>query len=134
MRANLTRSRVISKINYWRFPSYLLSTLLLYFLFIFYFPRCTIPDFPSVSSLPFLTCHQTATDIDNCNSDSRIIVRDMNAITKLIFVSLGIQWNSILFENKRRIVSWQNHIAINLPRYAYPLLWTYCLLWLFVWK
>ena len=31
-----------------------------YFLFIFYFPRCTLPDFPSVSSLtsfPYLPCH-----------------------------------------------------------------------------
>ena len=35
-----------------------------YFLFIFYFPRCTLPDFPSVSSLaslPFLPCHRTTT-------------------------------------------------------------------------
>ena len=36
-----------------RFPSYLLLTLLLYFFFIFYLPRCTLQDFPSVSSLAF---------------------------------------------------------------------------------
>ena len=44
-----------------RFPSYRLLILLLYFLFIFYLPRCTLPDFPSVSSLaslPFLSCCQ----------------------------------------------------------------------------
>ena len=43
-----------------RFPSYLLSTLLLYFLFIFYVTRYTLPDFPHVSSLaslPFLSCY-----------------------------------------------------------------------------
>ena len=63
LRANLTR--VISPPNSTtrRFPSYLLLTLLLYLLFIFYLPRCTLPDFPSVSSLtslPFLSCcHQT---------------------------------------------------------------------------
>ena len=48
-----------------RFPSYLLLTLLLNFLFIFYFPLCTLPDFPSISpqaSLPFLSCcHRTTT-------------------------------------------------------------------------
>ena len=48
-----------------RFPSYLLLTLLLYFLFIFYLPRCTLPDFPSVSSLTFLSfwscCNRTTT-------------------------------------------------------------------------
>ena len=37
-------------------PSYLLSTLLLYFLFIFFLPRCTVPDFPSVYSLA-IPCH-----------------------------------------------------------------------------
>ena len=46
-----------------RFPSYLLVTFLLYFLFIFYHPLCTIPDFPSVSSLASLSflscCHRT---------------------------------------------------------------------------
>ena len=35
-------------------PSYLLLILLLYFIFIFYLPRCTLPDFPSVYSwLPY---------------------------------------------------------------------------------
>ena len=50
-----------------RFSSYLLLTDLLYFLFIFYLPWCTIPDFPSISSLislPFLfCCHRTTTAI-----------------------------------------------------------------------
>ena len=44
-----------------RFPSYLLLTLLLHFLFIYYPLRCTLPDFPSVSSLAslqFLSCHR----------------------------------------------------------------------------
>ena len=49
----------------WRFPSYLLLALPLYFLFIFYLPRCTLRDFPSVStqaSLLFLSCcHRTTT-------------------------------------------------------------------------
>ena len=43
------------------FLSYLLMTLLLYFLSIFYYLRCTLQDFPSVSSqasLPFLSCHR----------------------------------------------------------------------------
>ena len=44
-----------------RFPSY----LLLCFLFIFYLPRYSLPDFHSISSLasmPFLSCcHQTTT-------------------------------------------------------------------------
>ena len=45
-----------------RFPSYLLLTLLLYFLFIFYFSRSTIPDFSSTASLLFLSWyHRTAT-------------------------------------------------------------------------
>ena len=48
-----------------RFPSYLLFTLLLYFLFISYITGCTMQDFPSVSflaSLPFLSCcYRTAT-------------------------------------------------------------------------
>ena len=53
--------RVISPPNWTprRFPSYLLLTLLLYFLSIFYFRRCTLPDFPSIfslASLPFLPC------------------------------------------------------------------------------
>ena len=42
-----------------RFPSYLLLPLLLRFLFIFYFLRCTLQDFSSISSrasLPFLLC------------------------------------------------------------------------------
>ena len=38
-----------------RFPSYLLLTLLLYLLIIFYLPRRTLPDFPSVSSLTSLS-------------------------------------------------------------------------------
>ena len=37
-----------------RLPSYLLCTLLLYFLLIFHLSRCTLPDFPSVSSLDSL--------------------------------------------------------------------------------
>merc|ERR1719154_945076 len=47
------------------FPSYLLLTLLLYFIFIIYLPRCTLPNFPSVSSLASLLflpcCHRTTT-------------------------------------------------------------------------
>ena len=53
------KSHHTSNLNYMRFPSYLLFTFLLYFLFIFYLPRCTQPDFPSVfslASLPFLPC------------------------------------------------------------------------------
>ena len=46
-----------------RFTSYLLFIRLLCFLIILYLPRCTIPEFPSVSSqasLPFLSCcHRT---------------------------------------------------------------------------
>ena len=49
------------------FPSYLLITVILHFLFIFYLPRCTLPDFHSVSalaSLPFLSCcHRTTATI-----------------------------------------------------------------------
>ena len=46
-------------------PSYLFLTLLLCILFIVYLPRCTLPDFLSVSSqasLPLLSCcHRTTT-------------------------------------------------------------------------
>ena len=45
--------------------THLLLTLLLYFLFICYLPRYTLPNFPSISSqtsLPFLSCcHRTTT-------------------------------------------------------------------------
>ena len=48
-----------------RFLFYLLLTLLLCILFIFYLPRCTLLDFYSISSqasLPFLSCcHRTIT-------------------------------------------------------------------------
>ena len=53
------------------FPSHLLLTLLLHFLFIFYLPRCTLPDFPLVSFLPLLfCCLQTTTYVPSkgCNS------------------------------------------------------------------
>ena len=49
------KGHLISKPNYRRFPSYLFCTLLL---FPFHLPRCTLPDFPSASSLaslPFLS-------------------------------------------------------------------------------
>ena len=55
VRTNLTRVTSPPNSAPRRFPSY----LLLYFLFIFYLPRCTLPDFPSVSSpasLPVLPC------------------------------------------------------------------------------
>ena len=46
-----------------RFSFYLLLTLLIYFLSIFYLPQCNLPNFPSVASLahlPFLSCcHRT---------------------------------------------------------------------------
>ena len=47
VRANLKRVTSLLFLITRRFPSY----LLLYSLFIFYLPRCTLPDFPSVSSL-----------------------------------------------------------------------------------
>ena len=63
-RANLTRITSLSNRTPRRFPSYLLSTLFLYFLFIFYLPWCTLPLFPSISSQTFLTflscCHWTS--------------------------------------------------------------------------
>ena len=74
-----------------RFPTYLLMTLLLYFLYligkeIYHFEYitegksgrmhgegiiiiptpCILPDFPSVSSLPFLSCHRTTTTTTTC--------------------------------------------------------------------
>ena len=61
VRANLTR--VTSPPNSNTGGSRLIfSVLYSYFIFIFYLPRCTLPDFPSVSSLvflPFLPCHRT---------------------------------------------------------------------------
>ena len=56
----LHKGQLISKSTLRLFPSYHLLTLLLYFLFIFYLPRYTPLDFPSVSSqasLSFLSCH-----------------------------------------------------------------------------
>ena len=47
-----------------RLSSYFHMTLLLYFLFIFYLPRCNLSGFPSISSrasLPFLCCCQRTT-------------------------------------------------------------------------
>ena len=48
---------------------YFLLTLLLYFLFIFYLPRFTLPDFTSMSSQtssPFLSCcHRTTTYVNS---------------------------------------------------------------------
>ena len=52
VRVNLTRATSALSSTPWRFSSYLLSHL------IFYLPRCTLPDFPpvsSLSSLPFLS-------------------------------------------------------------------------------
>ena len=50
-----------------RFPFYLLLTLLLYFICIFYLPRYTLPEFSFVSSLaslPFSSCcHRTTTSL-----------------------------------------------------------------------
>ena len=65
VRANLTR--VTSPPNSNTGGSRLIfSVLYSYFIFIFYLPRCTLPDFPSVSSLaslPFLSCcHRTTTE------------------------------------------------------------------------
>ena len=55
MRVNLTRVTSPPNSTPRRFPSHLLLTLILYFLFIFYLPRCTLPDFPcsSQACLPF---------------------------------------------------------------------------------
>ena len=66
LRANLTR--VTSPLNSITDGSRLtFSVIFSYFLFIFYLPRCTLPDFPSVSSLaslPFLPCcHLTTSSI-----------------------------------------------------------------------
>ena len=47
------------------FPSY----LLLYFLFIFYLPRCILPDFPHVSSLPFLSLNHRTTIINKTSTN-----------------------------------------------------------------
>ena len=68
--ANLTRNTSPTNSTPRRFPFYLLLTLLLYFIFIFHLPRCTLLDFfsvsypaflPVVKASSFLTCsHQTA--------------------------------------------------------------------------
>jgi len=66
------KSHLTSNLNYRRFPSYLLCTFLLYFFFIFYLHRCTLPDFPSVSSLvslPFLPCYHRTTTTNNLHED-----------------------------------------------------------------
>ena len=55
VRANLTRVTWSPNSTPRRFPFYLLITFLLYFLFICYLPRCTLPDF--LLSLPWLPCH-----------------------------------------------------------------------------
>ena len=73
VRANLTRVTSPPNSTATRFSSYLLLTLLLYLFFIFYYPRCTLPDFSSVSSLasfPFLSCcHRTTTTTKlNCKT------------------------------------------------------------------
>ena len=61
------KGQLTFRLKYRRFPSYLLCTLLLYFLFIFCLFRCTLPNFPSVTSLaslPFLPCcHRTTTNV-----------------------------------------------------------------------
>ena len=56
-----------------RLPSY----LLLYFRFVFYIPRCTVPDFPSTSSQASLTflscCHRTTTTTSRQEKDMCIV-------------------------------------------------------------
>ena len=59
------------------FPSYLLLTLLLYFLFICYLPWCSLLDFPSVSILAstvFLSCsYRAATTFYQQRTQSTIV-------------------------------------------------------------
>ena len=59
------RTHLASKHGNYRQYHLIFSVSLSYFLFIFYLLRCTLPDFPSVSSLaplPFLSCcYQTTT-------------------------------------------------------------------------
>ena len=65
LEANLTIGHLTSKLNSKAVPSYLHLILLLYFLYIFYLPRCTLSDFPSVyylaSQLFLCCCHWTTT-------------------------------------------------------------------------
>ena len=84
VRANLTRVTSPPR----RFPSY----LLIYFLFIFYLSRCTLPDFPSVSSLasqPFLSCFSSI--------NNNILSSQNNWSDNQLRFSL--------FQNKREIVN-----------------------------
>ena len=109
----------------WRFPSYLHLTLLLYFLSIFYLTQCTPPGFPSISSLPFLSCcHRTTTTESTIDSEgfkggtrgAPIMPRDTVSRTANVertgrhkWVKLNDSLNSQWFNNADsaiRILSW----------------------------
>ena len=68
VRANLTKVTSPPNSTPRRFRSYLLLTLLLYFLFFFQLPWCMLQDFPfvsSVTSLTFLPCSHRKTRFRN---------------------------------------------------------------------
>ena len=82
------------------FLSYLLLNLLLYFLFIFHLPRCTLPDFPSVSSLAFLPffpcCHLITTSKFNSKTVSVLHSLDPSHVSFSSFTFPGAPYRIFL--------------------------------------
>ena len=101
-RANLTR--VTSPPNSNTDGSRLIFSIpFSYFLFVFYLPRCTIPDFPSVSSLAFLPflpcCHY-----NNNSSNRRRVIFSPNSIC--------IGWTSSITIHSYIYITIHSHIWI----------------------
>jgi len=79
-----------------RFPTY----LLLYLFFIFYLSRCTLTNFPSVSSLaslPFLSCYHRTTYVELCNFFQILWSTFVLGIIWRVETFLVILWRSAFF-------------------------------------
>ena len=86
-----------------RFPSY----LLLYFLFILYLPRSTLPDFPSVSSLAsllLLSCCLYLVSQPDCTLLSQIIIYIYDCL--ILFIYIYIYYCHILYIVVSGFVNW----------------------------
>ena len=93
-RVNSTNSTDYSKTVPRPFPSYLLFILLLYLLFMSYFPRCTLPDLASASSLaslPFLFCYDRTTTIpENGTGGLHVLCASINWFQNIFLSNIAV--------------------------------------------
>ena len=99
---NFTRITLFSNSTPRRLSSYLLLALLPYFFFIFYLPRCSLPNFPSVSSLvslPLLSCCPRTTSVIFPLSTYHRAVKRKHVLWRWFFfpVFFPLKWQSIRF-------------------------------------